>query len=311
MRLSKSHLLFLACTLLGACTTLPSPGQGYRDEMKLIRPKPGHTLLFGQVTTSSGKPVRNAKIELFNPSNLKIEDQIPLDNYGYYLFSVKKGQPYGLIIEKEGFFPYYHKIEIPNTEQKDQYQENLTLGDHLKNHYTLYYHPGDTLLGNNSQNLLNQLINLLSAQNDLIIWIDPHGDSLDPVRINQLTGTLINAGINGNRITTGPRPVNDTHTIELTFKTGEDLAVIPHFHVSGQPPDNHWTIQFMASKKQVGKASLKGLDPVYTFQGHDGYYRYTFGNFISRTKAVQALSKVRRKGFRRPFVKSFSEIRKL
>jgi hypothetical protein len=61
----------------------------------------------------------------------------------------------------------------------------------------------------------------------------------------------------------------------------------------------------------LGKKTYKGLDPVYEFKGSDGFYRYGYGAFKTKEEAGRKLTVVKRKGFKKAFVKSTGAIKKL
>jgi outer membrane protein OmpA-like peptidoglycan-associated protein/tetratricopeptide (TPR) repeat protein len=68
------------------------------------------------------------------------------------------------------------------------------------------------------------------------------------------------------------------------------------------PDVNTYTIQLMATKQPVAKSRFRGLFDVEEHQGDDGYYRYTWGEYIGKTSAKQALDDVLNKGFIDAFV---------
>ena len=68
------------------------------------------------------------------------------------------------------------------------------------------------------------------------------------------------------------------------------------------PDVNTYTIQLMATKQPVAKSRFRGLFDVEEHLGADGYYRYTWGEYIGKTSAKQALDDVLNKGFVDAFV---------
>ena len=70
------------------------------------------------------------------------------------------------------------------------------------------------------------------------------------------------------------------------------------------PDVNTYTIQLMATKQPVAKSRFRGLFDVEEHLGDDGYYRYTWGEYIGKTSAKQALDDVLAKGFVDAFVVS-------
>lgn len=311
MKLSIKTALFIPLLILGFTLPARVSGQDFREEVKLIRPKPGHTRLMGKITLPAVESPRQIEVSLFDPQMLRIEETILADDFSYYLFTVKTGRTYGLIIETEGFFPYYSEIQVPELPADDLVNHHITMGDHLRNRYNLYFTPLDTTLGTHSGSALQQIVRLLGNQPEMMIWLNPQGDSLDPVRINLLSTGMVLNGIDPSRILAGPKPEPNGKTIELVLKTGVDSAYVPEIRLQNELGSNSWTIQFMASRKEVEKTAFKGLDPVFVFRGKDGYYRYTYGDFKTSNAAESALSRVRSKGFRQSFVKRASELSQL
>ncbi len=311
MKISAKPAISILLFILGLILTPLVSAQDFREEFKLIRPKPGHTRLMGKISMPAEESRRQTEVSLFDPQLLRIEESILADDFSYYLFTVKTGKTYGLIIETEGFFPYYSLVIVPDQPADDVVNHHINLGDHLRNRYHLYFTPLDTILGTHSGNALQQIIRLLTNQLDMLVWFNPQGDSLDPVRINQLSSEMVMNGIDASRIMAGPRPEQNGKLIELILKTGVDSAYIPEIRLQHELGSDSWTIQFMASRKEVEESAFKGLDPVFVFRGKDGYFRYTYGDYKTSNAAESALRQVRAKGFRQSFVKKASELSKL
>lgn len=285
-------------------------GQNYQEEMKLMRPKPGHLLLYGQIVYPSQQIVKGAHVSLFNPMEFKVEERIPIDDFGAFLFSIQKGRTYGLIVEHDGYFPYYTSVQIPSDYIESAFQKNLTLGEHLKRRMELVFQPFDTLLTASSQLRFSHLVDLLHEQRGLLVWFHPTGDSFDPIRINMLSSLLVGNGVEAHRLMAGPSPTEIEHILELFISTTATSAE-PGGIEGTLPGNEEWTIQFMASRRRVDRSEFKGLDPVYEFQGKDGYYRYCYGHFSSNEKANSALNVVKAKGFKEAFSKSVGTLKKL
>jgi hypothetical protein len=224
---------------------------------------------------------------------------------------VRKGTPYGLIIEKDGYFPYYAENTIPLDLPETKVEKNIILPDDLKNDFTLFYPESDTVLGEKSKALLVQLTDLLIRQPTLVAWFDPQGDSLDFARINRLTAALRDSGISATRLLTGNQPDSSGACIRIGISTSPENAVLMQTFASELPADDLWTIQFSASKTPLSKKAFKGLEPVHEFRGKDGFYRYSYGTFKNRAEATAKLSVVKKKGFAKPFAKQVSSIKKL
>lgn len=277
----------------------------------MLRPRPENCLLFGPVTYSNQAPLIGASVSLIDPASHKVLEKIPTDKKGWYLFSVRKGKIQALLVETAGFFPYYFEITVPVDYQEQSFNHPVTVSEDLRQEYFLVFAAGDTVLDEGSTTVVNQLALRLKKDPALSIWFNPQGESFDPVRINQVTGRFRNEGIPVSRILTGTRPETFDTIIEVRIgsRTGDQGA--GGTVIKGDMPDETWTIQFTASKKRIDVKTFTGLKPVYEFKGKDGFYRYTYGSFLSREDASNKIAFVREKGFKQAFTKTVGSIKKL
>lgn len=285
--------------------------QDFKDQINMIRPKPDYCMIYGVIALQNKALLPDIRISLIDPKSHETSESIRTDRNAWYLFSVKKGFPHGLIIEKDGYFPYYAEFTIPFDQAENRMERNIILPDDLKNDFSLYYPAADIVLGEKSQGLLVQLTTLLKKHPGLSAWFDPQGDSLDFARINLLSSAFIRNGVELSQLRTGSRPDSTETFIRIEINTGPENAVLLQPSSGDQPPDELWTIQFSASKTPLSKKSFKGLDPVHEFKGKDGFYRYTYGTFKTRGEANQKLLLVTKKGFIKPFSKTVLSIKKL
>ncbi|MFA5814683.1 MAG: glycosyltransferase [Bacteroidales bacterium] len=303
------HILLIALLL---STLVPhTESQDFKDQINMIRPKPDNCQVYGVLSLQNKELLPDTRISLIDPKSHEISESIMTDRNAWYLFSVKKGFPYGLIIEKDGYFPYYAEYTIPFDHPENRMERNIALPDDLKNDFSLYYPAADTVLGEKSQGLLVQLTALLKKHPGLSAWFDPQGDSLDFARINLLTSAFMRNGVEIAQLRTGSRPDPAETFIRIEINTGPENAALLQPSSGAQPPDELWTIQFSASKTSLSKKSFKGLDPVHEFKGKDGFYRYTYGTFKTREEANRKLLLVKKKGFNKAFTKTVGSIKKL
>ncbi len=308
MKIDSNRLFTLLLTLM---LFSGASAQDYQEQMKLIRPRPENCLVYGPVNHSENIAATDAQISLINPLSHLIIETIPADRNGWYLFSVKKGTVHGLLIETPGFFPYYSEFLIPIDHEEPAFNRPVFLPNNLRNRYTICFVPQDTLLEDDSNTLVNQLGDLLGTDPSLVLWFNPQGDDLDPVRINQLTGRLVNRGISVSRVRSGVNPPPVDTMIEVRIITDRhDMESLVNMKPE-EPSEGSWTIQFAASKSSVSLKKFKGLEPVFEFKGKDGFYRYTFGNFPNKDAATAKLPFVKGKGYSQAFVKTVSSIKKL
>lgn len=284
--------------------------QDFKDQINMIRPKPDNCLVYGVLSRQNGELLPAAPISLVDTQSHET-DSILTDRNAWYLFSVKKGLPYGLIIEQDGYFPYYSEQTIPMDYAENKMERNIVVPDDLRNDFTLYYQASDTVMGEKSRSLLVQLTDLLRKHPELSVWFDPQGDPYDPSRINRLTSVFVSSGVGISRLLTGSRPDPAETFIRIGIDTGPENAVLLQPSPGARPPDELWTIQFSASKTSLSRQSFKGLDPVHEFKGKDGFYRYTYGSFKTRDEAVRKLALVKKKGFKKPLAKTVGSIKKL
>jgi len=306
---SSGHFLIIALFL--CALNPPLNAQDFKDQINMIRPIPDNCLIYGAISLQNKTLLPDIKVSLINPRTYEIKDSVITDRNAWYLFSVKKGVPYGLIIEKDGYFPYYAEYTIPSDFPENKMEREIYLPDDLKNNFSLYYTPGETVMGEVSQVLVGQLTTLLQQHPKLIAWFDPQGDSLDFARINDLTSTFLKGGVNISQIRTGLEPDPSATYIRIEINTGPENASLMQTSQEEVPDDEQWTIQFVASKTSLSKKSFKGLDPVHEFKGKDGFYRYTYGTFKTREEANRKLSVVKKKGFPKAFAKTAGSIKKL
>lgn len=305
----KGKKILLSLVIMMA--TLSIEGQDFKDQINMIRPAPENCLVYGVVSQQNSELLPDVKISLIYKTTHEISEVIRTDRNAWYLFSAKRGQPYGLLIEKSGYFPYYTENAIPMDQADNKLERNIVLPDDLKNDFTLYYPASDTNLGEKSKALVAQLSRLLNKQRTLTAWFDPQGDSLDFARINGLTITFLKDGIPISRLWSGAKPDSTETFIRIEINTGAENAVLMQAPEKDQPDNDSWTIQFAASKTPLDKKSFKSLDPVHEFKGRDGFYRYAFGTFKSQTEANKKLQMVKKKGFNQAFAKSVGSIKKL
>jgi O-antigen biosynthesis protein len=305
---NAGKIILLALLL---ATGLPrAQGQDFKDQINLIMPRPDYCLIYGTVTLQNQQMLADTRISLIDTKSHESES-IMTDRNGWYLFLVKKGLPYGLLIEKEGYFPYYNEHTIPVGQLENKLERNIVLPDDLKNDFALFYPDADTILGEKSRILVTQLTGLLRKHPGLTAWFDPQGDSLDFARINMLTSAFLMDGVGISQLRADGPPDSSETSIRIEINTGPENAVLLQPSAGSLPADEFWTIQFSASKNSLSKKSFKGLDPVYEFKGKDGFYRYTFGSFRTREEANRKLPSVKNKGFRNAFTKTIGSIKKL
>ncbi len=306
------NVRFLLLISLLLWTAVPrAASQDFKDQINMIRPLPDNSLVFGTIAYQNKELLPDIQISLINLKTHQITETLRTDRNAWYLFSVKKGFPYGLLIEKPGYFPYYTENIIPFDFQENRLEKNLILPDDLKNEFSLYYPADDTALGEKSNVLLTQLIQLMQKQPRLNIWFDPQGDSLDFTRVNSLTAGFMRNGISVSRLISGKQPDSTSTFLTIQIITGPENAVLMQTAGAELPDDESWTIQFSASKSPLGEKSFKGLDQVNEFKGKDGFYRYTYGSYKTQAEANRKLQIVKKKGFNKAFSKNVGSIRKL
>ncbi|MDD4645399.1 MAG: hypothetical protein PHY99_05365, partial [Bacteroidales bacterium] len=294
------------------CALIPGGwSQDFRDQINLIRPVPDNCLVYGTITVRNTELLTGVRVSLTDPQTYEVSDSLITDRNGWYLFSVKKGSPYGLIIEKSGFFPYYVQDTIPAGITETKLEQNISLPGDLRKDFALYYPNADTVMGGKSRDLLEQLTGLLKKHPDMAVWLDPKGDSSDFTRINRITSVFVNSGVELSRILTGSQPNSSETYIRLEIRVGTEKAVTLPVTAATLPDDNRWTIQIAASKTPLGPKSLKGLDPVFDFKGKDGYHRYCFGSFDSKNEANRNLPGLKKRGFTKPMVKTVKSMKKM
>ncbi|MCX6223228.1 MAG: glycosyltransferase [Bacteroidia bacterium] len=305
------HTRNFLLTIMILVAILPhAEGQDYKDQINMIRPKPDNCLVYGVISLQNKELLPDIPVSLIDSKSHETES-IMSDRNAWYLFSVKKGLTYGLLIEKDGYFPYYAEYTVPFEPSQNKIERNIILPDDLKNDFSLYYPAADTVLGEKSQALLAQLTALLNKHPELSVWFDPQGDSLDFARINLLTSAFISNNIDISRLRTGSRPDSTETFLRIEINTGPENFALVLPSSADQPPDEFWTIQFSATKTSMNKKFYRGLSPVHEFKGKDGFYRYSYGTFKTREEANRKLLLVKKKGFKKPIIKTAGSIKKL
>ncbi len=311
MYIKRSVLLFL---LASFCLFIPSnsEGQNYRDQMKLVRLNPNNSMVIGRINDYSGDKISEAQISLFDPLNYSIVETIPVDDLGEYLFTIEKGKKIGLLVEKKGYFPYYHEFTI-GPDAEDEIEYNLHLPDGIRKEYYLVYTPSGVIPSNT--NLMEELISLLINQMSLSIWIPEQENTLGKSRNTFLDSLFQSRGIEKYRLISGSLPGNSDQIVELNFMVDADApeaeAAIFESSSSNIENSDKWTLQFSASKNELSERDLKNLDKTQMFKGKDGFYRYTYGIFNTRQEANQAIPILRNKGFSQAFPKLIGNLKKL
>ena len=289
-------------------------GQNYRDQKKLIRLKPNNIMVFGKISDPSGKPVLGATVSLFDPQGAKIIEIIPADDLGEYLFTLEKGKNFGLIIEKEGFFPYYSQFTVPQNPEQE-WENNIQLPDGLRNRYTLVYPPGSNEPSN--YEALEEVINAMTEFSGLLTWIPDSRDSIFALRTNRIKNKIIEAEIELSRLFVGTPPGSADQFIRLQLinsDSGEGATDEPALKAETNremlSPDK-WTLQFVASRTKLNDSELKGISDYHVFEGKDGYYRYTYGIYNSMEEANNGVAYLKGKGFSQSFAKKIDSLQKL
>ena len=106
-----------------------------------------------------------------------------------------------------------------------------------------------------------------------------------------MVGEIVDAGFADARV------INSLEYNELVQKSSSFYK-----RKMADPDENTYTIQLMAVNQPVGKGRFRGLFDVEENRGDDGLYRYTWGEFIGKTSAKQALEDVLTKGFTDAFI---------
>jgi len=289
-------------------------GQNYRDQKKLIRLKPNNLLVFGKVLIPSGESISSATVSLFDPSALKIIETIPVDDLGEYLFILEKEKTFGLIIEKEGFFPFYSQFTVP-TNFDEEWENLVQLPDGLQNRYKLFYPSRSTTPANTE--VLDELLSTLSGFNNLMVWIPDEEDSIFPLRLSRIKDSFLKAGIELHRLFVGSAPGNIDQFIHLQLISESPLDDQGGGISQEEKPSLHplttdkWTLQFVASKNMLQQSDLKGISDFKLFKGKDGYYRYTYGTYNSKEEADTGKAYLMGKGFNQTFAKKIEDLQKL
>lgn len=107
----------------------------------------------------------------------------------------------------------------------------------------------------------------------------------------QMVGDVVDAGFNDARV------INSVEYNQLIQKGSG-------FYKSkmADTDKSTYAIQLLAVKQPVDKSRFRGLYDVEMHEGEDGLYRYTWGEFIGKPSARQALEDVLNKGFTDAFI---------
>lgn len=107
----------------------------------------------------------------------------------------------------------------------------------------------------------------------------------------QMVGNVVDAGFNDARV------INSVEYNQLIQKGS-------NFYKSKMEDTdkNTYAIQLLAVSQPADKAKFRGLFDVEMHKGDDGLYRYTWGEFIGKPSARQALEDVLNKGFTDAFI---------
>jgi len=269
-------------------------------------------MVYGAIQDYTGQKLSDATISLYDPQSYSILETIPVDDLGEYLFTFEKGKNVGIMIQKQGYFPYYHQLKLTG-DQENEYEYNLHLPDGIRKEYSVIYAPESPYPGNIY--LVEELISLLISQSGLSMWMPAQENPLGRSRIDFLDSLFQSRGIEQYRIISGSLPGNTDQIVQMNFQTDPDAQVPnPKDFSSSQGlmgENDRWTLQFSASKKKLSKSDLRSLDNTREFKGTDGYYRYTYGSFATRQEANQAISYLQSKGFSQAFPKRIGDLIKL
>lgn len=299
-----------ALAVLLILTTGILEAQNYRDQMILIRLNPGYSMLFGKISDYDGSKLNRAEVSLYDPATLVITETIPVDDMGEYLFTIRKKQTYGLLVTKEGYFPYYHEIQVPE-DAADEFEYPIQLPDGIRKDYTLVY-PTEGIIPVNS-GILEELISLLLNQSGLNLWIPDLENQVGRSRIEFIDSLLTSRGIEEYRLISGSIPGNTDQLVQLNFENDPDAEIIRQYSADSNVLDNKqkWTLQFAASKNKLSDRDLKGLKDFKVYEGNDGFYRYTYGVYNTRQQANEAIQTLKSKGFSQAFPKLIGNLKDL
>lgn len=107
----------------------------------------------------------------------------------------------------------------------------------------------------------------------------------------QMTGQIVDAGF------TDAHVINSVEYNQIIQK-GSSV----YKSKMADPDKNTYAIQLLAVTQPVAKSRFRGLFDVEMHKGDDGYYRYTWGEFIGKPSARQALEDILAKGFTDAFI---------
>ena len=107
----------------------------------------------------------------------------------------------------------------------------------------------------------------------------------------QMTGQIVDAGF------TDAHVINSVEYNQIIQK-GSSV----YKSKMADPDKNTYAIQLLAVTQPVAKSRFRGLFDVEMHKGDDGYYRYTWGEFIGKPSARQALEDILAKGFNDAFI---------
>ena len=107
----------------------------------------------------------------------------------------------------------------------------------------------------------------------------------------QMTGKIVDAGF------------ADAHVISsIEYNQIVQKGSSVYKSKMADPDKNTYTIQILAVTQPVASSRFRGLFDVEMHKGTDGYYRYTWGEFIGKPSARQALEDILAKGFTDAFI---------
>jgi len=250
---------------------------------------------------------------------------------GGYSIPLKKNLDYQIIVETDEYFTYLMNVNIASGEGKET-EKDIIIPDSYKKYFKLEF---EELSFNEKQDSVVTFISgLLSGNQEMKIKLIFKEDSISGLLADSVIRVFDDFGIISNRLITEREfpggkddhmlsleikhqiiPVNEP--VNITMENEEDIVEqqeldtidekkIVEEEIIDEEGDPVYTIQLSAAKKPVKPGFYQSLDNIKVYHGKDGYYRYTYGKFVSLKFAELKLEELKKKGYTNAYVKEIS-----
>lgn len=323
---------YFVFTVLFFCIVYSGFSQNENIQQKYLRVNPNVCLLTGKVLSENNNIVKDAILTIIEGKSKNFLGSFEVEpTNGGYSISLTKNIDYQIIIETNGYFTYLMNVNIASSEGKET-EKNIIIPDSYKKYFKLDFEK--ISFNEKHDSIVNFISDILSVNEEMKLKLIFQDDSISGLLADSMIKAFDGFGINSNRlINDGENPEEkDDHMLSLEIRhqiipvyepekkivkeekeivSKEKIEEISEKNIVGEEitdmeGDPVYTIQLSATKKPLKPGFFESLDNVKVYHGKDGYYRYTYGKFVTLKFAEFKLEEVKKRGYKNAYIKKIS-----